>query len=107
MRDADMNALCCRAVQRVLHQRALTNTCSMQDVTHATLLAHLQKADLHANDPLCAVYIPPAPALPSDSIEHHRWLYFSPNGADKAGEPPQSYLSSASAPHKEFFSRAT
>lgn len=84
----------------------LTYTWSMQDLTHALPAVHLQKAALHANDAVSASHIAPSPALPSDSIEHHRWVYFSPNGADKAAEPPQSYLSSPSAPHKEFFSRA-
>lgn len=72
---------------------------------HCRLCA-CKEADLHANDAVCASHVTPSPALPSDSIEHHRWVYFSPNGADKAAEPPQSYLSSPSALHKEFLSRA-
>lgn len=128
MRDTDINELCFWAVavrsiftsllcliasssvRRAYYSPnsdfLLTYTWSMQDLTHALPVVHLQKADLHANDAVSASHIAPSPALPSDSIEHHCWVYFSPNGADKAAEPPQSYLSSPSAPHKEFFSRA-
>lgn len=77
----------------------------MQDLTHALPVVHLQKSDLHPNDTLCSIHIPACVALSSDS-EHHHQAYFSPNRADKVGEPPQPHLSSLSAPHKEFFSRA-
>lgn len=56
--------------------------------------------------PLYYPPISPCIALSSDSTEHHHQAHFSPNSADNAGEPPRSYLSSVSAPHKEFFSRA-
>lgn len=101
MRDSDINELCFWAVavpsiltsllcligsvRRACYSPKsdflLTYTWSMQDLTHALPVVHLQKTDLHVND---ASPIAPSPALPSDSIEHHRWVYFSPNGADKA-----------------------
>lgn len=45
-------------------------------------------------------------ALSLDSTEHHHQAHFSPISADNAGDPPRSYLSSLSVPHKEFFSGA-
>lgn len=76
----------------------------MQDLTLSVV--HLQQSDLHPNDSLCAAPISACVALPSDSTEHHHQPHFSPNRPDNALEPPQSYLSFLSTPHKEFFSRA-
>lgn len=104
-------ALCCRNMPLTYYSPKrdfffLTYTWSMQDSTHALSAVHLQQSDLHPNDSLRTIPVSPCMALFSDSKEHHHQAHFSSNSADNACEPPQSYLSSLSALHKEFFSRA-
>ena len=108
--------------RHIIHHRASIGACffptytwSLQDLTYSLSVVHLQHSDLHPNDSLCTTPPPPPPphpplspciALSSDSTEHHLQAHFSPNSADNEGEALQSYRSSLSAPHKEFFSRS-
>lgn len=95
----------------IIHQRAAIGFVS-PTYTWCTQ-GHIHCQSCTCNTLTCIPMIPsvlssisPRVALSSDSTEHHHRAHFSPNSADNAGEPPRSYLSSLSAPHKEFFSRA-